>query len=393
MKIGLDVQSLFEEKKTGIGWTVKMLVEKIICNDADLYHLNYFAFRDKKSKKEHMLIYKRNNTIVQCCNWMPLGLYRRIWNFIRIPYSLFFKEKADVTIFFNYFIPPGVKGKKIVFIYDMVWKACPQTMDMKTKQFMDKNTEWAFRQADMIVTVSEFSKSEIVKYMGIQPEKIGVVLGGVDFDRYNPNYPVDDIINAKKKFGIDGEYFLYLGTLEPRKNIICLVEAYAMFVNEHSNAPYLVISGKKGWQYEEIFEKIHSYGIENQVIFTGYVEDSLVPLLISGALAFVFPSLYEGFGLPPLEAMACGIPVIVSNVASLPEVVGEAGIKISPDSPEEIKDAMIQLVEIPDLRRKMSTMGIERSKKFSWENNAKQLYSICKGLVEIDELRKGIDSL
>jgi len=381
MKIALDVQSLFEERKTGIGWMIKMLVSHVICDTDDEYQLNYFAFRKKNEKQVQMSYYQKDNTTIQCCGWMPLAIYSSIWKYIPLPYSGFFQKKADVTIFFNYFIPPGVKGKKATFIYDMVWKACPETMDSGTKRFMDQNVEVACKRADVIFTISEFSKWEIMKYMNLPSEKVRVVYGGIDQDCYHINHPIDEIEGAKARYHLAEDYFLYLGTLEPRKNIPRLIEAYALLCQEEENVPKMVIAGKKGWQYEPIFQLVKELELEEQVIFTGYVPDEDVPLLMAGALAFVFPSLYEGFGLPPLEAMACGTPVIVSDAASLPEVVGDAGLQVSPYDIKEIKEAMNNIMKNQELRRELRDAGIARSQKFFWSNNAEMLRTICHQIV------------
>ena len=381
MKIAFDVQNLFELQKTGIGQTVKMLVENSILDENNEFQLNYFAFRKKNEKQNYLQPYVKSNVSLQCCGWMPLALYKRIWNFLPIPYSIFMREKVDVTQFFNYFIPPGVKGKKAVFIYDMVWKACPETMDTETKKFMDRNVINASCRADIIITVSDFSKQEIQKYLSIPANKIQVVYGGVDLERFNANYQNVQIDQVKKKYGIRKDYFLYLGTLEPRKNIVKLIEAYSLFKKKNKDAPVLVIAGKKGWQYEEILQAGKRLGIEESVIFTGYIEDDEAPLLLCGAVSFVFPSIYEGFGLPVLEAMACDIPVIAADAASLPEVVGEAGLLVDPYSTESIADAMQKIWENTTLRQELCAKGRNRVKKFTWENNAKKLLAIYKNML------------
>lgn len=383
MKIAFDVQNLFEEKKTGIGWTVKMLIEKSITDENNEYELNYFAFRKRKEKREFLKQYKRENTSLQCCAWMPLAFYKRIWNTIPLPYCLFMRKKVEVTQFFNYFVPPGVKGKKAVFIYDMVWKACPETMDSETKRFMDENVSIACRRADLIITVSEFSKREIMKYLSIPEEKIGVVYGGVDLERFNTNYKKDQIAEVKSKFNIDKDYLLYLGTLEPRKNIVKLIKAYAILreMDDVRDVPLLVIAGKKGWQYEEILQIGKELNIEDSVIFTGYVSDEDAPLLLNGATAFVFPSIYEGFGLPVLEAMACGTPVIAGNAASLPEVIGDAGILVDPGSETDIASAMHEMLLNEELYYSLRKKGMKRVQGFTWEKNAQTMLNIYKNIL------------
>ena len=218
-------------------------------------------------------------------------------------------------------MPPGVRGKSVTVIHNMAYMAYPETVNKKTRNWLRLTMKGSCRRADAVVTVSEFSKREIIRYLGVSPEKITVVYNGVDLGFYRSDYGEDQVEQAKKRYHIAGEYFLYLGTLEPRKNVERIIEAYALLKEEGDvQLPFLVIAGGKGWLYETIFERVKELDLENQIIFTGYVAEPDVPLLMNGAKAFLFPSLYEGFGIPPIEAMACGTAVITSNAASLPEV-------------------------------------------------------------------------
>lgn len=381
MKIALDVQSLFEEKKTGIGWTVKMLVEHLVCDKENEYRLNYFAFRKKKKRHEQLLPYCNGNTTIQACEWMPLGIYRRIWRILSIPYSLFFQKESDITQFFNYVIPPGVKGKTAVFVYDMVYQAFPETMEEATRLYMERETYRSCIRADAIITISQFSKLEIMKYWNIPEDRIHVVPCGVDLSIYQPGIAEDKIDDIKKSYMISGEYFLYLGTLEPRKNISIIIKAYCLFAKRiEEKVPKLVIAGKKGWNYDSLFSEVKEMAMENYIQFTGYVEEYSKPALLAGAIGFIFPSLYEGFGMPPLESMACGTPVIVSNTASLPEVVGDGGILVDCDDCDEISNQIERLYVDENYRTQWSDAGLRRAQLFTWENSAKQLLNVYKVL-------------
>jgi glycosyltransferase involved in cell wall biosynthesis len=170
-------------------------------------------------------------------------------------------------------------------------------------------------------------------------------------------------------------YFLYIGTLEPRKNIQSIIRAYKANEGRFKGVK-LVIAGRKGWMYEEIFKLVREFRLQNDIYFPGYIEDGDVPLLYRGAEAFVFPSLYEGFGMPPLEAMACGVPVITSNTSSLPEVVGDAGLRINPKDIEQLSYAMVKILEDSELRVNCVKKGLERAQNFTWENSAKKVIDI-----------------
>lgn len=381
MKIALDAQSLFEEKKTGIGWTIENIINHMELLPENEYQLNYFAFRGRKAKKGMMEHYEQKGYRIKTSGTFPLGVYHRIWNFLPIPYAWFMGHDTDITQFFNYVIPPGVKGKTGVYIYDMVYKACPETMEDTTRAYMEKHMKKSCKRADFIITISEFSKREIVKYMNVDADKVKVVPCGVDLSVYQPDIAEEQVMSVKKKFGIDDSYFLYLGTLEPRKNVPLIIEAYYELKERlKTNIPKLVIAGKKGWGYQAIFEKVQNYDLLNDVIFTGYVSEEEKPVLLKGAICFLFPSLYEGFGMPPLEAMACGTPVIVSNQASLPEVVGDAGLYVEVNDCESMSQYMELLSSDGDYRSLIGEQGREQAEQFSWFEAAKDLLKVYEAL-------------
>lgn len=383
MNIQFDAQLLLDNHKTGIGWTAQKIIEGLAkAEKQNSYMLNYFAVRRLSQKRD----YVKNLMQLGCrpneCRWFDSKVYKLLYNFIPIPYSLFFGNKADITHFMNYHVPPGVKGKVVTMVYDTVYKAFPETMNARTRFMLNLSMKRSCKRADIIVTISRFSKSEIIKYLGVSPDKIVVMPCGVDFELFRPGYDEEDIRAAKNKYGLKGGYLLYLGTLEPRKNIDRLVDAYALVRQRIDNPPKLVIAGRKGWQYDSVFKKVRELGLADDVIFTGYVDAPDSPLLMNGAIAFVFPSIYEGFGLPPLEAMACGTPVIASNAASLPEVVGDAALMVDPFSTESIADTIERIILDEDLRSELSRKGLERALHYSWDNSVRIIADAYDRLIE-----------
>lgn len=378
MKIAIDGQVFFEEQKTGIGW----LAHNVICNlkkqKQDQIQLNCFTMGGNHKRQCLVDIYKKNGIYIKKIPWFHGGIYARIWNKIQIPYWLFFGNETDITLFFNYIIPPGVKGKTVAFVHDMAYKVFPETIRKETKVSLDAALERTCQNADRIITISQFSKSEIIKYMGVNEEKIHVISLGIDTKYYHSDHTQSEIENVKKKYGLAQDYFFYQGTIEPRKNLKRLIQAYGKMQGKGENIPELVLAGKKGWLYDEIFEEVNKLHLNNVVKFLGYIDLEDISKLMRGAVAFVYPSLYEGFGLPPLEAMASGAPVITSNVASLPEVVGDAGILVDPMNVDQIAEAMLYLAENKKMQGVLSEKGIERAKKFRWEDSAQQVIEIIR---------------
>lgn len=378
VKIALDAQLLFESQKTGIGWNTKMLIDHLTDDKENEYQLNFFDFRNKQRHSEIIEQYRKKGCKIRCCRWMPATLFRILSEKIHVPYSLFFGKDADITQFFNYSVPYGVGTKASVYVYDMTYKAYPETVSQKTLDWLDRNLRTYCDRADQIITISEFSKREILKHLDVNPDKVSVVPCGVDLDIYRSDYSPKEIEFSRERYKIPEQYILYLGTLEPRKNIPMLIDAYALLKQSMPEAPKLVLAGKKGWMYDEIFQKVEDYNLKEDVIFTGYVDEKDVPLLMAGAQMFVFPSLYEGFGMPPLEAMACGTPVITSNTASLSEVVGEAGLLVPYDKAEALNEGMRKLLLDSNERMEYSKKALSRAEKFLWKKSAELLLDSYK---------------
>ncbi len=382
MKIAFDSQLFLKGKKTGIAWCADHVIKELARDGRYDCLCEFFSFSHPKENLSQVEKYQEYGVRMNPCPWMHYVLHKMVWPILPVPYHWFFSEKRDITLFFNFIVPPGVHGKTVAVVHDMAYKAHPETVNNKTLRWLQLTLKKSCKRADAVVTVSEFSKQEIMKYLGVPEEKITVMPNGVDLETFHPNYGEDQVDSLKKQFRIPGEYFLYLGTLEPRKNIERLVRAYSQLVNEkkEGNIPYLVLAGGKGWLYDSIFATVQELKIEDRVIFTGYVEESQVPVLMKGAKAFVFPSLYEGFGMPPLEAMACGTPVLSSAATSLPEVVGESGVLVDPESVESICHGLRELAEDEELCRRLQKEGLERAKLFSWDKTVVPLKQLLERL-------------
>lgn len=378
MQIAFDVMPLMQSQMTGIGYCAAGQIQALTRLHAeDAFFLQFFSQKDPQIWHESLKPYLRTNVTVQGVRASGYR-YRLLSNFLPIPYRRYFGEAAQVTHFFNYIVPPGVSGKKVVTVHDMVYKTFPETVRGRTRYMLDTGLKRSLRRADAIVTDSEFSRTEIVRYFPWAAEKIRVVYCGVDLERFCPLTEAEtpQVQAVRTQYQLERDYFLYLGTVEPRKNLERLIHAYDQFQKGQADPPDLVLAGGKGWLDSGIYGLVESLHLQKQVHFTGYVPDAAIRPLMGGALAFVFPSIYEGFGMPPLEAMACGVPVLTANAASLPEVVGEAAVLVEPDSVSSIAEGLEKLYTHPALRRELAAAGRKRAQQFTWEASAQQLYQV-----------------
>lgn len=380
MKIAFFAQVLVKGEKAGIAWNAYNMIQELLKYTENTYQLDFFGMDSDTEKEQEVSKMLNNRAIMNPCRFFHGKIYNMLSCILPIPYKCFFGRDAEITHFFNFYIPPGVQGKKIAVVHDMAYKTCPETVKRKTRILLELTLKNTCKRADIILTVSEFSKSEILKYIDVEEKKIKVIPNGVDLKLFHNKYSEQCIEEVKEKYHIWNDYFLYLGTLEPRKNIERIIEAYNSLKDKEKNLPVLVLAGGKGWMYDSIFSKVENLGIQDKIIFTGYVEEEEIPKLMCGAKALVFPSLYEGFGMPPIEAMACGTPVIVSEHGALEEVVGDAGIKVNPYSVQEIESAMRELLSNNELHQELSLRGLEKAKQYTWEKAAEQLNQLYQSL-------------
>jgi glycosyltransferase involved in cell wall biosynthesis len=233
-------------------------------------------------------------------------------------------------------------------------------------------TRRSVKQAARIITISNFSKQDIIDTYKIPAEKITVAYPGYEIKSQKGVEKNLEIV--KKKYDLPKKYILYLGTLKPNKNIDKLIRSYKLLITNYElKDTCLVIAGKKGWLYEDLFNLVREKDLEDRVIFTGFVEDEEVQPIMAGAEVFVMPSYWEGFGIPVLEAMAAGTPVVCSDQASLPEVAGEAGLYVNPDEPEDIAEKINRVLTDDKLRKDLIQSGREQVKKFSWDKCSQKI--------------------
>ena len=270
---------------------------------------------------------------------------------------------------------PVFLARQVVTIHDVAALDHPEWFSRRFAAWYRWLIPKLARRAQRIIAVSRFTKERIIEVTGVKPEKVAVVPNGVD-SRFNPRSE-GEIRQARQAIGIPSDrYVLSLGTLEPRKNLRTLLLAWEKLQKTLSENLWLVVAGMKG--KTRIFEEASLGDISPRVLLTGHVEDEHLPALYSGAIAFVYPSLYEGFGLPPLEAMACGVPVVAANQTALPEVVGRAGIMVDPYDPDAIADGVRQIVAKEGLREDLIRCGQQRARQFTWARTAEMTWRVLR---------------
>ncbi len=301
--------------------------------------------------------------------WVLTSLTKRL---------LFGKPKVDVLFSPSHYTPLFTFTPSYIYLMDMSYERFGTeyftTYDINQ---LKKWTSLSVKKAKKILTISEFSKKEIAEIYKISPNKIEVIYPSFDKEVFHGKIPKTKLDQIRKKYKIRGKYLFYWGTLQPRKNISRLIDAFSRLKNKTCK---LVICGKRGWLYDQIFDLAKRLKVEDRVQFIGFAPDEDLPALIKSSQGFILPSLYEGFGMPVIEAQAVGVPVVVSNTSSLPEVAGDSAIFIDdPDSVSSIQKSLQQLLSLTKKEKeKIIREGKENVKRFDWSTSAKKLIKILK---------------
>ncbi len=276
----------------------------------------------------------------------------------------------------GYVQPFACPRGSVVTVHDLSFVLFPNTFNNLNRIYLTLFTKSSVSRANKVIAVSENTKQDLIRLFGVPGEKIDVVCHGTE-DIFRPVENSAELEALRRERGVPEKYVLFIGTLEPRKNVHTLIKAFAQV--KKAGLPHkLVVGGAKGWLWSEIFAAVEQLHLEGEVIFPGYISLDEEPLWYNGADLFVYPSLYEGFGFPPLEAMSCGTPVITSNCSSLPEVVGDAGLLVDPTSSEHLAEAMLTVLTDPALAEEMRAKGLVRAKSFSWAEAARRTVSVYR---------------
>lgn len=304
---------------------------------------------------------------------------------IRIPLTLsaeLRKNPVDV-LHVQFTAPPFAPCPVVVSIHDLSFEHFPETFKRRSRAQLRLTVRRSARKATHILALSEHARADIVETYGIAPERVTAIpLAAAD--RFRPVTDERELQRVRHTYGIAGDYILTVGSIQPRKNLGRLISAYARLRREASQGthPRLVIVGRQAWLFGETLRAIRESGVGDSIILTGYVPEADLPALYSGASCFVYPSFFEGFGLPPLEAMNCGVPVITGNRTSLVEVVGDAGILVDPLDADAIASALSRVLNDRDLRETLSVKGLNRSRQFRWQDTAKRTLEVYERAVD-----------
>ncbi len=374
MRVGFDITAI-PKAKSGVGFYVLNLLKALADVDKD----DVFYVFSKKEDASLPDLAAENFRTIQCST--DNRLLRLWWEQAVLPRHMA-ANKLDVFHSPHYTIPLKCRIPTVTTFHDMTFFSHPEVHERSKVVFFQRMIKLAADRASAIIAVSESTKNDAVKFLGLQEDRIDVVYEGVDVDFYRPLDETDGLEPVRAKYGLEKDFILFVGTLEPRKNITGVIEAFSRVVGGVKKEYNLVVAGTKGWNYQSVFELVQRLNIEREVVFTGYVPEEELPLLLNAASVFVYPSFYEGFGIPPLEAMACGTPVVTSNISSLPEVVGDAGILVDPNDPDAIADAIQRILSDDGLRRELAAKGVARAKLFSWQKAAGETLAIYRRVVE-----------
>ena len=274
--------------------------------------------------------------------------------------------------------PLALPCRSVVTIHDLAFLVYPDRLRPAKRRYLTLMTGLSARRAARVIAVSEHTARDVVTRLGVAPERV-VVAPEAAADHFRPEPDARALAAFRAERGLPDHYLLFVGTLEPRKNVAGLLRALARVAVEEPDG-YMVVVGARGWMYDEIFALHESLGLAERVRFTGYVAAEELPRWYQAATAFVYPSFYEGFGLPPLEAMACGTPVVTSSTSAIPEVVGEAGVLVDPGDEAALAAALLALWRDPARQAALRAAGLARAARFSWARMARETRAVYESL-------------
>jgi glycosyltransferase involved in cell wall biosynthesis len=382
MNIGIDIRPLLSDTRTGVGEYTYEFLDAIFNIDKQN---QYFLFYNPNTKNAPNTPSWAGTNINFITTKYPNKLFncsQKLFSYPKID-----KLMPQIDFFFSpnlNFTSLSMNTKFVLTIHDLSFNFFPDFFSSKQRLWHKiVNPKKQCQRANIILTPSENTKQDIINCYGVDCNKIKVIYPGLSsmFYKIDNEQLTIDKAKIKEKYSLTNNFILFLGTIEPRKNIIGLIEAYEQSYTTLFDPLYLVIAGADGWHTKAIYERAKKSPLKEHIKFIGYVDAKDKPALYSMASLFIYPSFYEGFGFPVLEAMAMGTPVITSNRSSLPEVAQSSAYLINPNKPTEIATAITQLMTKKKLKQYFKNKGIEQSKKFNWENAAKEFLKVISDIL------------
>ncbi len=377
MRIGIDLTAAVSQGG-GIGRYTRELVHALVEIDQENEY-RFFSAKPPPVLPVPNAVPMAANTVYHPAPLSERWLYR-LWHRLQVPLPVqLFTGRLDLFHSPDFVLPP-VNGRipTLLTIHDLSFLKYPETFPPQLVGFLKLVVPRSIERATHIVADSEATKHDLSELWHVPSDKVTVLYSGVN-ERFQPITDVKKITAVRAKYNLgDAPYVLSVGTIQPRKNYQMLIQAFKKVAQQHPHS--LIISGGKGWLYDDMMAEIDKQELNGRVRFIGFVDDADLPTLYSAATLFAFPSLYEGFGLPLLEAMGCGVPVITSNASSLPEVVGETAVQLSPHHPQQWTNALLELIDDPTRRTQLVAQGFRQVRQFSWTRAAYQLLSLYQTL-------------
>lgn len=368
MRIGVNVH-LLSTTHTGIQHYIRALVPELVA----------------QATSHDMVLYGEPSQLPVCAGervrWVsasrPLrsGVQRVLWEQTMLP-RLLRRDRVDVFFSPAFILPMCWGGAGVVTVHDLNFEVSPETIHPIRRAYLRRITRRSVHRARKVIAISQSTASDIVRLYGVPDEKIAVIPYGLDAI-FTPDNARALEPMVRQRYPLPERFLLFVGTLEPRKNLPRLLEAYAL-ARQHADLPPLVLAGAPGWQHERILAQARELGVGSHIVFAGYIPREHLPGVYAAASALLYPSLYEGFGLPPLEAMGCGTPVLVSNTSAMPEVVGDGGVLVDPRDVQQIAEGIVRMTQDEVLRQEIAERGLERAKRFRWEEAARRTLGVLE---------------
>ena len=376
-RIGLNAHLLNlrgNYRSAGINWYIFHLLQNL----STIPDFDYTIFLSDRMAKDYM------GGLSFCQSRLPTHqpFVRIAWEQFVQPFAIR-HERVDLLHALAFAGPVVISIPWIVTVYDLSFMRYPQSFNFANRTFLAWAVGNSVRRANHIIAISESTRRDLISIFHARPDRVSVVYCGTD-PVFARTRSAAELAEYRTRRGLPDRFILHVGTIEPRKNIARLVRAFARAKRDPRLPHKLVLIGARGWKYTDVDQAIEQENLKGEVIFADYVPQDELPLWYRAAELFVYPSLYEGFGMPPLDAMASGTPVVTSNAASLPEVVGDAGLQVAPDDQTALADAIVRALTEPGLREQMIARGLVQASHFSWARAAQETAALYHTTLKAD---------